>query len=156
MGLVKEWSSIICISALLGSIFEIVTPSGRMEKMVRFVFGAFMVCAILLPISQTFKNMSLKVDFNKESAATSASVDNKMQEQFNNLVSEKIKRIAAEALDKEGIKYKKMDVIMDMDENSSISIIKISLVLDKKEAIKSDVARGIIKEKLGLETDISF
>ena len=153
---VKQWSTIVCASALLGSLVELITPSGKMEKIMRFVFGAFMICSILIPFSKMARNISFNVDFNDTSYNSSSKVSEEIQNNFNNLVSEKVEKISEDLLIKNDIKYKKIQVIMDTNEDSGISIIKNYVVIDKRDAIKSDLIKKIIKENLGIETEVSF
>lgn len=156
MSLVKGWSSIICITALLGSLVEIIIPPGHMERIARFIFGAFMICTIIISFSKTLKSAPLKLDFDTKTSKISKDMSEEIQGQFKKLSSKEIEGIIADILIKNDIKYKKIDVIMDMNEDLSISIIRISLILSKDNLTKADIAKSIIKENLGLETDISF
>lgn len=38
---IKEWSAILCLAALASCMLEMIIPSGRMEKIMRFVLGGF-------------------------------------------------------------------------------------------------------------------
>ena len=40
---IKEWSAILCLAALASCMLEMIIPSGRMEKIMRFVLGGFTV-----------------------------------------------------------------------------------------------------------------
>lgn len=156
MSFVKEWSSIICITALLGSLVEIIIPPGHMERIARFIFAAFMICTIIISFSKTLKRTPLKLDFDTKTSKISRDMSEEIQGQFKKLSSKEIEGIIADILIKNDIKYKKIDIIMDMNEDLSISIIRISLILSKDNLAKADIAKSIIKENLGLETDISF
>ena len=48
---IKEWSAILCLAALASCMLEMIIPSGRMEKIMRFVLGGFLLCAMISPIS---------------------------------------------------------------------------------------------------------
>lgn len=44
---IKEWSAILCLAALASCMLEMIIPSGRMEKIMRFVLGGFLLCAMI-------------------------------------------------------------------------------------------------------------
>ena len=59
MNAVYQWATVVCLAAIVGAMIELITPIGRMEKMVRFVLGAFMICAMIAPFTST----AIKITF---------------------------------------------------------------------------------------------
>ena len=47
MSEIREWASVICMSALAAALLQSLAPSGTMERMAKFVIGAFIICAPL-------------------------------------------------------------------------------------------------------------
>ena len=156
MGLVKEWSSLICLASMAGVIFELILPPGKMEKMIRMVLGIFMVCIIIFPFSERKNSWDFKIK-----KITSGYVDKervkfveKINGQIEYLAKENVRRVIVGFLKDEGIEYEKIEIFMDTDKHKNISIIKCKIYLNKdddglKEKVKSDV-----ENKFGIETEV--
>ena len=67
MNYVREWAAIICFASVACTMLELLSPSGKMEKMMRFVFGAFMICAMITPLIGIVDtiNLDFKIDHQK-------------------------------------------------------------------------------------------
>lgn len=153
MNTVKEWTTFICLSAIAGGMIEIIAPSDKMEKIIKFVLGAFMMCIIAIPFSKLCGDISYDFSNYRWEKTKAYEYESKLDGQLETLVSQKISSLVDSTLKNADINYKKVDVIMDKSEDNSISIIKINLFFDKSDIIHSDKAKNLIEEKLGLETN---
>ena len=59
MGAVREWSAAICLAALAAALLQGLAPSGAMERMVKLVLGAFVLCALAMPLKNLGMQLSL-------------------------------------------------------------------------------------------------
>ena len=156
MGLVKEWSSLICLASMASIIFELILPPGKMEKMMHMVLGVFMVCIIISP----FADRKNRWDFNIKKIS-SGYVDKekiKFVERINGqiefLAQENVRRVVVGFLKDNGIKYERIEIFMDTDENRNISIIKCKIYLNKSDTNLKEKVRGDVEKKLGIKTEI--
>ena len=153
MSAVREWSTIICFAATVCTMFELMCPDGKTEKMVRFVLAAFLICAMISPLTGTVSKISFDLD--KDSVQTNNSVfKKKVSETTISVASDNIKSLATQELSLHNVYSKKIDVFMDTNENGSISMIKMKVYLKEKQS-HQDVKK-ILEDKLGIETEIVY
>ncbi len=153
MKLVKEWSTVICLAAIVCTILELICPNGKMEKIVKFVFSSFMLCAVISPIASTVPKISLEFS-NSSKHQCDSSFKEKISEQTLNVCRDNIVNLVKNELDKQNINAKKIDVLMDTDNSESISIIKVVIHLSEKESHKD--VKKFLEDNLGIETEIIY
>ena len=56
---VMQWACSICISCGIVCIIEMLISDTVLEKTVRYVLGAFMLCAVIVPVGGFIKDISL-------------------------------------------------------------------------------------------------
>ncbi len=156
MGLVKEWSSLICLSSMASIIFELILPPGKMEKMMRMVLGVFMVCIIISPFADRKNRWDLNIK-----KISSGYVDKekikfveKINGQIEYLAQENVRRVVVGFLKDNNIKYEKIEIFMDTDEDRNISIIKCRIYLNKSDCNLKEKVRGDVEKKLRIKTEV--
>ena len=154
---VIQWATVVCLAAVVGAMVELVTPSGRMEKMVRFVLGAFMICAIITPLTGTaFKITFDFSDSSPQNQERIESFEEQLDRQTLQVAANNIKALAQEALAEEGITPQKIEVFMDTSDKNSISITNLAVSLDQSQEASRVKARQILESKLGLVTEVTI
>ena len=98
MNSVQSWISIICISAIACTMLEFMAPNGKMEKIVRLVFGAFMIIAIISPVVDTCLNMNINISSRKNVLSSRTNFSDKIYEQSLDIASENIKKSVMDEL----------------------------------------------------------
>ncbi|MCI9272820.1 MAG: stage III sporulation protein AF [Clostridiales bacterium] len=157
MNSVIQWATVVCLAAVVGAMVELVTPSGRMEKMVRFVLGAFMICAIITPLTGTaFKITFDFSDSSPQNQERIESFEEQLDRQTLQVAANNIKALAQEALAEEGITPQKIEVFMDTSDKNSISITNLAVSLDQSQEASRVKARQILESKLGLVTEVTI
>lgn len=154
MTTLKEWSSIICIASIVCTMIELICPSGKMDRIVKFVLASFMICSIIFPFTKTLPEISYNLK-NKSHQSFDSSLKEKVSTQTLDMCSKNIKGVVQAELDKLNIKAKKIDVTMDTDKFGSISIIKVDIYLKEKSSSSPDVKK-ILEDKLGIKTEIIY
>ena len=154
MSSVREWASIICLAVLACSMLEIITPSGKMEKMMRFVFGVFMIFAMITPMVGTMKKVSIDVSGLHRDKGEVSRFEKKIDKQIVDSASENIKHLVIDKLKSINIAPQKIDIFMDTLDESCISIIKVTIYISKKDAARQEEVKKIVEESLDLETNV--
>lgn len=156
MGIVKEWSSLICLASMASIMFELILPPGKMEKMMRMVLGVFMVCIIISPFTERKNRWDLNIK-----KISSGYVDKekikfieKINGQIQSLSQENVRRVVSGFLKDNSIKYEKVEIFMDTDEDRNISIIKCKIYLNKCDASLKEKVRGDVEKKLRIKTEV--
>lgn len=150
MSEVKGWAMVICFATISCSLLELITPSGKMDKIIRFVFVAFMICAIINPLASIIKI----ADFDYELSDSEKKQEFKLLEKISDLeidvANTKIKELVEKTLNEKDIEPQKIDIFMDTTQENSISINKVRVNLKKENADRQGEAKKMIEEKLGL------
>ena len=59
MNAVRTWSLAICFAVLAVAVLQYLAPPGSMEKMIRYVTGAFLVCAMAFSLKSVLPKIPL-------------------------------------------------------------------------------------------------
>ena len=155
MNAVYQWATVVCLAAIVGAMIELITPIGRMEKMVRFVLGAFMICAMIAPFTST----AIKITFdlpteNSIRQEDTSSFQQGLDQQILTVAADNIRALAVEELGKEQIVPQKIEVNMDTSDKESISIINVVVYLEEDQKETQRKARQVLEDGLGLPVEI--
>lgn len=155
MNAVYQWATVVCLSAIVGAMIELITPIGRMEKMVRFVLGAFMICAMIAPFTST----AIKITFDLPTEHTiqqenTAIFQQELDRQILNVAADNIRALAVEELGKDQIVPQKIEVNMDTSDKENISITNVVVYLEEDQKENQRKARQALEEGLGLPVEI--
>lgn len=154
MNAIREWTTIICLAALASAMVELLTPNGRMERMVRFVLGAFLICAVLTPLLGTASKLTFDLRLNQVEAADNSAFQKKLDAQVAAAVTGNLKELTQEILQKEGVEAQKIEIFMDTGQDGSILINKMTVQLDKKDENRQVSTRKRLEEELGLPIEV--
>jgi hypothetical protein len=124
-------------------------PNGRMEKIMQFAMGGFFLCAVLVPAFSLGKNFDINFKNLKNNKNIGRKLEKKVAGQIKNISSKQIESSINQILGREGLCAKKIELLMDTQNNSSISISKIKLFFDKKYLNQKEKIDGILKKELG-------
>lgn len=154
MSAVREWSAAICMAVLAAAMLQSLVPGGSMERMTKFVIGAFVICAIIAPISKIVPQISADLqDYGQAQPNTQlqSTVDNQIssaaQESIYNLVVAELSRI--------DVKCENVAVIMNAREDGRISINKVVVKLAKGYSAECQKASDYLQKELGLKTEVT-
>lgn len=148
---ITAWAAGLCLCALVCAILEIITPDGSTEKIVRFVLGLFMICAVAIPlvnISLNFEDWAVVAPY-EENSQLETEIQNQSLRLVNEALEEQIKTVTAR-FDTVPIKT---EIHTDIDENNRISIVSVTIVLEHDVAEKSLQIKDAVKTELGLDCD---
>lgn len=156
MSAIKSWSMTICLVSILCTLLEILFPQGKMEKIFRVVLGVFLLCALLVPIGSTLKNI------NFDAKKTENFIKDKDKIKFKSTVDDQVKASAEKnlrasiekILAAKGIKPEKINIFMDTTADNCISIGKIEVFLPKGDESKRDTVKNDLEKILELKIDV--
>ena len=154
MSEIKGWAVVICVSAIACSLLDMIVPSGKMEKIVRFVFGVFMICAVINPFETATKGFDIDLKIPNSEIKKDYKFSESMEDIEMRAAECKIKNILEETLGEINIEPQKINISMDINEGNSISINKVEVVLGKENIDRQEEVKSIIKNKLGLNCKV--
>lgn len=155
MGAVQGWTMAICLAALASTLLQGLAPGGSMERMIKLVVGAFVICALILPLkdlgAQIAWAFQMETQLHQEPDQLQSTVDNQMQTaaqaSITNLVVAELRRL--------DIQSEKIVVKMDTNEDNSIGINKVEVILAEGYDADCGRAQTHLRETLGLEVEVS-
>ena len=128
MNVVRTWSAAICFAVLAVAVLRYLSPPGSMEKMLRYVSGTFLVCAMAFSLSSILPQLpavfSIPIQYD-----TNEDFSSFVEEQEISAAQESVERLAGVELSKMGISSKNIHADMDKQEDGSIGIIRIEIML---------------------------
>lgn len=154
MNSVREWSTIICLAALVAALLQSLVPNGSMERMVKFVIGAFMICAMIVPLTKIVPQISVDIQQNTRTQ-DNTQLKSTVEKQLSDAAQESITNLVTEELNNMGIKCKNVHVMMDTKEDGSISINKVVVNLAKEYGADMEKASAHLEKTLGIKTEVS-
>ena len=143
----SAWALSVSICAVIACIVEMMTADTKLEKTVRFVLGAFMLCAIIIPVGNIISDFS-GVNFDNQ---MTNNISDSFNEQKISMLKNEISTLVLTTLSKENIYPQKVEVNMDISEDNCISMVSVTVMLDKKDREKAVKISEIIRSELGLE-----
>lgn len=154
MSAIKSWSVTICVVSVICTIIEILFPKGKMEKIFKVVLGVFMLCSLLVPLKKTLENINFDAkkpeNFIKDKGKLKSTTDDQIKITAQN----KLKRTVEKILAAKNIKPEKINVIMDTNQESCISIKKIEVFLSRGDENKKDTIKSELEKNLELKIDV--
>ena len=153
MNAVQEWSLVICAAALTAALAHGLVPNGALERMAKFVVGAFLSCAFLVPLTKIIPSFSL--DFGgSEAPGVDTTLQSSVEDQMKGAARASITSLVAAELQRMQVPCKNVDITMDTTEDNSIVISKVVVTLPGEYAGSCENVRLRLTELLGLQTEV--
>lgn len=147
MTAISSWAIVICIAAVICGVLELLSPSSRMNGILRFVFGGFMLCAIIIPLSEIDLDLSTIPPIEDMGSSTAEAANEQsveyLKKSIADLVEKKLAEIPAEA--------EEISVDMDIDGDNCINMITVRLKISAKDLHLSNKIESKINDELGLK-----
>ena len=150
-GFVK-WAAGICVSSAVVCIVEMFITDMALEKTVRYVLGALMLCTVIMPLGSVIGDFSLELGNFGE---FSGDIPQEISEQRMEYLESEIKGLIEKKLGEENIFPADTEVKMDIDENNCISMIRADVVLGKERIYSKKRVKEILEE-LGIDCRVSI
>lgn len=153
MSAIQNWSIVICLAALIAALFQSLTPDGAMERMMKFVIGAFIIAALITPLTSTIPQLSLDLLEGQEALQeNNTEFSSKVDQQLMDASQASITNLVTAELGRINIKCKNVSVDMDTNEDGSIVINQIHVKIISGNCGK---AQQHLQEVLGLKTEVT-
>lgn len=151
---IREWSTVVCLAALAAAMLQSMIPNGSMERMAKFVIGAFVICAMIVPISRALPQIRFSLNQSSARIQNSGRLSSEVEKQYREAARQSITGLVNSELGRMGIKCKNVQVFMDTDENGSISISKVIVTIAKESAAGRAGISSALQKTLGIQTEV--
>ncbi len=149
MDSISLWALGVCCCAVMTGIAELLISDTGMEKIVRFVLGGVMLCAVLLPLKDLVPELIPQKPAFDISAGEAAGLE--MEELEKDFLAGELKELVVDTLKKSGITPKGVKINMDIDDDRRINIITAEVMLSRTDAKSSGDVSRLLRDSLGME-----
>lgn len=150
---IREWSAVLCMAALAAAIVQYLLPGGAMDKIVRLVLGAFLICSILIPLHKIIPELSMELSAVSQER-DSRDFQDTVNAQICSAAGDSIRNLVITELADNQIQCKNVAVMMDTKEDGSIVISKVVVTLDE-DAERCAEVQARLEKKLELKTEVN-
>ncbi|MDP4120046.1 MAG: stage III sporulation protein AF [Bacillota bacterium] len=145
-----SWASAICIASIICAISEFLIPKGSMDKTLRFVFGAFMLCAIVMPLQSTISGIKINVDNIIPQSSECNSAKDTLKQQTISTADDNVEKLCEQSLKENKISFNKITVFMDTNADNCISIIEINIYIRESDKNQRNKVINCIQKDIGV------
>ena len=145
------WAAAVCLTVLAAALLRMVCPEGNFSRLMRVILGAFVLCALIQPVSALAGADWGKAD-SEPVMAQAESYAQQAQERSEEIMGSSLESLIRTELARAEIPVEKISVLVDTGEDESIRIKQIQICLSRTEDIER--ARALLEESLELETEV--
>ncbi|MEG0693225.1 MAG: stage III sporulation protein AF [Oscillospiraceae bacterium] len=143
----------ICITMVVTSIFSMLTPDSKLDKVLKFSISLFFLTSLISPFVNN--KLDFRIDISditqtNQTRELSQSVEN----QFLSIAMSNIEHTVENLLKRENISPKKVEVLININEDNSISINKLMVYIDKSDEKKKQAVEKIVKDGAGFAPQV--
>lgn len=157
MGSFQAWAIGVCFTVIAASILQYLSPNGAMERVMKLVLSAFVLYGIMMPIISLVPQLSngFNAYIDTEQSRQTVDLSDTVNSQIYTAANSGIKNIVTVELAKKGVNCENVELIMDTNEDNSISISKV-LVTVSGATTSSGVLEQQLDGVLGLKTEVTI
>ncbi|NLK70624.1 MAG: hypothetical protein GX286_04205 [Clostridiales bacterium] len=149
MDTIKLMIGTSCFVGIAISIADMMKPSEKFNKQIRMIFSLTFILSVLTPIVTNGINFSISEEIISANGVQYSEMNTTVDNQLKLITEKNIEDSLRLKLVELGIKCNKINVSINIDENSGISINKIEINSDDNEKSKK-----IISTLLSVEEDV--
>lgn len=149
MDSMMSWAVSVSVCAVVVCMVEMLISDTALEKTVRFVLGAFMLCAVILPLGGVVSELTAEID--SDALVCRNTLPETISLRREELLKGEIEELIRRTLSDSGIEPKEIDVQMDIDGGGCISMITAEIRLDRRDAQQSVRVSQILRSELAIE-----
>ncbi len=153
MNAVQKWAAVVCLAALAGAVVEFLIPPGKLEQTVRFVLGAFLLCALLNPLLTAANGIRLDLQQNTElSDQQSTDFSQQVEEQMEQAMKRQLEELVRQTLEEGSLSANEIEIFMDTDDQGRILITRLTVHVSQE--LTAGKTKRLLEEKLGIPIEI--
>lgn len=144
----------VCVAMAATGILSMLMPGKSMEKTVKIAVGLFFLSSIILPL--TTGDFSLELDWLLEDQQTiDNQLDQTVQQHMEALTTYNLEQTVRELLEKNEISVQKVEVSINIEQTSSITITRLDIVLPEQEQKKQREVSELVKQTFGIKPEVT-
>lgn len=151
---VQAWAAGVCFTVTAAALLQYLSPNGAMERVMKLVLGAFVLCGVLLPILTLLPQLANGFDVSVDNTqVTSIDLTDTVDSQIYTAAQAGVQNVVTTALVQAGITCKNVALVMDKNDDGSISISKVLVTVSGVSASQAVIEQQL-SSILGLQTEV--
>lgn len=147
---VYAYAAVICICSVIACITEMVCSDQRYAKMIRFIAGCFLLCAILQPL-RSMGNLFGGIELTEH---TYQADNTDMQELQQEFMENKLTELVQDKLWERQVQVENVAVSITVNQKQEMEGLICQVTLSEESAEDAASARQVIRECLGEDTRV--
>lgn len=127
---IKTMAASICLTLLACGIFSLLIPKSNLEKVMKFALGVFFLSSVVFPFTQG--NLDFSFSFSSTSLEFSdRTVEEGVEQSLIGIGQQKVTAEIEAILEKNNVRFEKVETQIHIDEENNITISKIKISLPR-------------------------
>lgn len=143
----------ICVTTVVASIFSMLTPDTRLDKVLKFAISLFFLTGLISPFVNNKLNFHIDLG-DIQSSSKQQELSQSVSSQFKSVVEKNIESSLEKQLSEKNISVKKIEVFININEDDSISINKLMVYIEKSSDETQQNIKKLIKESVGVTPEV--
>ncbi len=153
MEAIKTIGMSICITLVVTSIFSMLVPDTKLDKVLKFSISLFFLTSLISPFFSSNINFKIDVD-DLIPEQTQTRLEEATQNQFLTLAKKNIENSLVRILKNDNIKVEKVEVLVNKTKDSNISITKLMVYIDNETLNSTRMIENIVKKEVGITPSV--
>ncbi len=149
MDAIKTIGMSICITIIVTSIFSMLLPHTKLDKVIKFSISLFFLTGIISPFFTTELKFNLDID-DIVPEQSAVQLDQTMQNQFISVAQTNLENAVKRMLKNDGINAIKVEVYINKLDKDNISISKLMVYIENDTKASSKKIEDLVKKEVGL------
>ena len=155
MEMIRSIGASICITIIVTGIFSILVPGKNMERTIQLAVGLFFLASIVQPIVNGDWRELLEWD-SRQIETQIPELEDTVDNRVVTLTEEGLQRQVAALLQGKGISAKQVGATVHIEEDNSITITEILIILPREEILNAPAAEQLVEENLGVVPELEL
>ena len=140
----------ICVTAAATSLFSMLIPDAKLERVLKFAISLFFLISLAAPIaSWKGDGLGFSLEGLPDSSWRQAGLESAVQSQFAGLAERRLSALMEEALLREGIRPEKVQASIHIAGDGSVSIKQVRIRLSPGDGTGALLIREILERETG-------
>lgn len=144
----------ICITLVVTSLFSMLIPNTKLEKVLKFAISLFFLTGLISPFFSSDLNFHIDMEDLAPQTNSQSQLKTSAESQFASLAAKNLESSIDRMLKTEGIKTEKIKVLINKNDDDNISINKLMVYIDNENINKATRIESIIKKEVGIVPSI--
>ena len=139
-----------CTASVICSLLSQFISDGGIKRVLSLVMGAFMICAMLLPVTKALVSFRPETEASPGFDELTATADEAFSAQVVKQTEKNLEQTLCALLEHNGVTPRDCRIILAESENSGIIISQISIYIDQSDSLNADTVTALVRQHFGM------